>query len=388
MATTVKPVLRKDFKKKNGEHPIYLRLTINRQIKLYSLNVSCQEKDWDEKMFHIKSKNCETTDEKNLLIKSATNKAEEILFSYAVSRKSLTFYDFENEFKQKKVINFFDFVDNELEANKTTKHNSVSSSHTIKCDSSKLKKFSPNLSFNDITIPFLNAYAAHMRDKLGNKTNTIHKSMRFIRNFVNRAKAQGLTQNEVFENYKLKTESTYRDYCNEKELIDLENLLHSDISQAQKYVLKYFLFCCYTGLRYTDIKNLRYSDIKDNLIVIIMHKTKEQVRIPLIDSAKELIDLSNKSDSKVFKVATNQVVNRQLEKIIEKAGVKKQITFHCSRHTFAVIAIAKGIPIHIVSKILGHKDLKVTQIYAKIIDSVLFNEMDKLNNRSQVKKAS
>ena len=122
-------------------------------------------------------------------------------------------------------------------------------------------------------------------------------------------------------------------------------------------------------MRYSDIENLKpeniinieTSDGLQPIIKITMHKTKEPVSIPVIPKANEIL-----ITGVVFKKHTNQYLNRCLKDIAKLAGINENLTFHIARHTFATIAINKGIPIEVVSKLLGHTQIKTTEIYAKV----------------------
>jgi len=189
----------------------------------------------------------------------------------------------------------------------------------------------------------------------------------------------------VFDNYSIKRVPGHREFLTPDELKKLEDLFKSgELKRYESNILRYFLFSCYTGLRFQDIKNLRFVDLKKEihnkkkvtLIKIKMHKTKDEVSIPVIKKAAALIP-EGFQNQKVFKVNTNQVTNRNLKLIYEKIGITKNITFHSARHTFATNGITLGIPIEVISKLLGHRDLKATGIYAKIVDDKKIQEMKK-----------
>jgi site-specific recombinase XerD len=110
-----------------------------------------------------------------------------------------------------------------------------------------------------------------------------------------------------------------------------------------------------------------------------MGKTKEYITIPLINKAKQLIPEGRFENQTVFKVLSNQPTNRYLKEIISMAVISKQISFHCARHTFATNSLTLGIPIDIVSKVLGHKNLRTTQIYLHYQLDHITNEMQKWN---------
>ncbi|MCD4794937.1 MAG: site-specific integrase [Bacteroidales bacterium] len=171
----------------------------------------------------------------------------------------------------------------------------------------------------------------------------------------------------------------------------LEKLYYeNNLDNRQLNVLRYFLFVCYTGLRYTDIKNLKYSHIKKRLFIegeiqfieLKMHKTKLNVSVPIIEKAKKLMPKKVARNHLVFRVLSNQKTNQYLKEIIKIAGIEKNITFHSARHTLATTGLEMGIPIKVVSKILGHTEIKMTQIYAKVNDGLKYREMMKKEGMS------
>jgi site-specific recombinase XerD len=128
---------------------------------------------------------------------------------------------------------------------------------------------------------------------------------------------------------------------------------------------------------------LKGASIDGNSVVLNMHKTGYLVNIPLTQKARQLILSDTKSfnnTESVFRVYCNKVTNRVLKEIGRQEGIQKKLTCHVARHTFATISITLGIPIEVVSKLLGHTNLKTTQVYAKIVDSVKYREMEKWNS--------
>lgn len=163
-----------------------------------------------------------------------------------------------------------------------------------------------------------------------------------------------------------------RQFLTQEELARLVKLHSGIMKQDFKTVLTYFLFSCYTGLRFTDVKNLKNSNIfleeKNSYIRFVQHKTDQPEILPLADKAKKLLPKGGLPNQKVFRVYVNQVTNRHLKEIMILAGVNKDISFHCARHTFATILLELSGDIATVSKLLGHKKLATTQIYAKVLD--------------------
>jgi len=213
---------------------------------------------------------------------------------------------------------------------------------------------------------------------------------------IKRAQRDGLMQENPFEFYPLQKKAGTREFLNMHELELLEKkYAEKTMKDYLTNTCKSFLFSCYTGLRYQDVKNLRFQDIKEEvhsgkkafIIRINMHKTKTQVSIPLIDKAVKLIgDAGGLKAKTVFHVPSNQVANRFLKEIATAAKINKNVTFHVSRHTFATNSLALGMPLEVVSKILGHANLKDTMIYAKVVDSAKIAYMDLWNKSDEKKK--
>lgn len=137
---------------------------------------------------------------------------------------------------------------------------------------------------------------------------------------------------------------------------------------------KAFVFGCLTGLRWSDIHKLVWSEIQHSeeygwYIRFKQKKTKGAETLPISDQARELLGGESKPTDKVFDgLKYSAWHNLKLQQWVMKAGIKKNISFHCSRHTYATLQLTLGTDIFTVSKLLGHKDLKTTQVYAKIID--------------------
>lgn len=378
---TIKVVLRSNFKRSDGSRSICLRYIQNRKVYLISLGLSVPIKQWDKRNCRVKQSTPESYST-NTLLDSYENKARAILFDHRVNGKPITYSIFKRLFKDENYGNesFYAFVESKMkEEEKELAPGTITGyNHQL----NKLKSFQGELQFNEITSSFIEAYQkylAHKRDK-PNNSNSIAKSMSFIRSMLYRAKKAGLIDGHVFENeMKVARIEGDREFLNLSELGKLEKLFQDGtLKKNRQNVLRYFLFACYTGLRYSDIHELRFSNIQDeNWISIKMVKTKDPVRIPIIPRAHKLLPNRGLDSQKVFKVLTDQPTNRYLKEIMKIAEISKKISFHCARHTFATCSMDLNIPIEIVQKVLGHRDLRTTALYAKIRDGLKEAEMRK-----------
>ena len=162
----------------------------------------------------------------------------------------------------------------------------------------------------------------------------------------------------------------------------LEEFYNTTTFGKFKSALKPYLFSCYTGICYADMKVLRYSDIEEGVIRIKRQKTAKPVVVPLSKYAKVYIDdNSNGGDNLLFpKLISNQKINDYLKGAAIQAGINKHITYHTSRHTFATVSLSLGIPIEYVKDLLGHSSVQITEIYAKIIGEDKKKHMLKWDN--------
>ncbi len=379
---TVKVVLRSNFIRSDETRTIALRYIQNRKINLISLNLSANPRHWDARKSRLKTSAPDSFN-KNTLLESYENKARQIIFEHRVNDKPISYHAFKRLFNDENYGNesFYAFVESKLK--ELEKELAQGTLKGYRDQLNKMKSFQGDLLFNDITPSFLEAYKKHLAQKRDkpNNANSIAKSMSFIRSMLYRAKKAGLIESNVFESEaKVGRIIGNREFLSLEDLTKLEELYHSSkLKKSHQGVLRYFLFACYTGLRYSDIRELKFKNIQDNWISLWMIKTKDPVRIRIIDKAERLLPERGFDNQKVFRVLSDQPTNRYLKDIMKIAEIPKQISFHCARHTFATCSLDLGIPIEVVSKVLGHKDLKTTAIYAKIRDGLKKKEMEKWN---------
>ena len=379
----IKTILRTDFTKKDGTQSICLRLTINRQTKRIPLGIHVTEINWNETKARIKRADSFHY-QNNLLLEMYETKARKIIFDFKIKDIPITFNNFKEKLFNSSYGNnsFFEFADAELSRSKNKLSKAAYTGY--KSNFKMLREFKQDLNFNEIDISFIRSFENHLISK-GNKESTINKLLTSLKTYINKAIAQGINNKEnPFNNYKLKRVAGERAYLTLHEVEKLEKLLkNEDLPKNKERVLIYFLFACYTGLRYKDMINLSFENIhnttyKDKtikMISIVQHKTKRVVRIPIIPQAEKLLPECKFKEQKVFKVMTSQPTNRYLKEIAKAANIDKHLSFHVSRHTLATNSVELGMPIEILSQILGHTDLKTTQLYVKVGDGVKINQM-------------
>lgn len=168
-----------------------------------------------------------------------------------------------------------------------------------------------------------------------------------------------------------------------REFLSLDEIGHlAAISKPNPDTCNAFLFSCFTGLRISDLRQLTFDQIKDGYIEFRQQKTGQNERIMLNNTAISIINLQSKfkRSEKVFNLNTSASIEVHLKKWTASAGIEKHITFHCSRHSFATMALTNDIDLFTVSKLLGHRDIKTTQVYAKLIDKKKDEAINKMPN--------
>lgn len=242
----------------------------------------------------------------------------------------------------------------------------------------KIQYFRPDLDCADVNEQMVRDFRRHLQ-QLGNKPNTVIKALSVLRTFSRKMLADGLIVQNPFEKIKIGQVYTRRGFLTTNELKKLY-LNYQDrrrfLTETEQDVMRVFLFSCFTGLRYSDLKTLNAEEIFDWKIRKQMHKTGEPVYVPIPLQARLLLP-EKMSVGPVFRVVENSHFNRTLRTAAKKLGYFKHIHCHMARHTFATTCITLGIPLPATSKLLGHRKLETTLIYAKFVDTLLDKEMKK-----------
>ena len=242
-------------------------------------------------------------------------------------------------------------------------------------------RFKPGLDFKDLSYSFLKAFEQHLRDT-GKSTNTVGKHMRQLRTIVNEAINHGIIKADdyPFRKYKIKSEKGHFDWLTPQELKRLENMKVEN--KGQRHILDAFLFCCYTGLRYSDFVRMKPDWVEHINGRPWLHfwtkKTNTEVRLPLslLFDGKAVSIIERYGDvAKLARIYGNHDTNVALSHIMAAAKIGKRATFHAARHTCATLLVYQGVPITTVQKILGHASLRTTQIYSEIMPRTVVKDL-------------
>ena len=268
-----------------------------------------------------------------------------------------------------------------------------------------LTNFREGLTFEFFNERGLNDYVGYLRDVKEMRNTTIGKQLSFLKWFLRWAFKKGVHQNNAYDSYKPKLKSTQKKiiFLTWDELNRLREFKIPSNKQALERVRDVFLFQCFTGLRYSDVFNLRRSDIKGDHIEVTTVKTSDSLIIELNNHSKAILDKYKDvafEDDKVLPVITNQKMNDYLKELAELAGIDEPVrqTYyrgneridevtpkyallgtHAGRRTFICNALALGIPPQVVMKWTGHSDYKAMKPYIDIADDIKANAMSKFN---------
>ena len=268
-----------------------------------------------------------------------------------------------------------------------------------------LTNFREGLTFEFFDERGLNDYVGYLRDVKEMRNTTIGKQLSFLKWFLRWAFKKGVHQNNAYDSYKPKLKSTQKKiiFLTWDELNRLREFKIPSNKQALERVRDVFLFQCFTGLRYSDVFNLRRSDIKGDHIEVTTVKTSDSLIIELNNHSKAILDKYKDvpfEDDKVLPVITNQKMNDYLKELAEMAGIDEPIrqTYykgneridevtpkyallgtHAGRRTFICNALALGIPPQVVMKWTGHSDYKAIKPYIDIADDIKASAMSKFN---------
>lgn len=255
-----------------------------------------------------------------------------------------------------------------------------------------LEKYAPVAAFCDIDKTFVCGYERFLCS-MGMKANTIVKHMKHLKKALRQACLKGYSKHSIEELFSLcsvKPEKTFRESLTTKELVVLYQFLENNfdtMEEKEREILSGFLFSCLTGLRYSDICSVEYSNIKrirnKRWLFLTMKKTSQKVFIPIeqMFSGKALgiMRLFHRTRGKLFHMPSNAICNRVIKRVYKKLfRSRKNISFHRGRHTAATLLLYHDTPLTTIKEILGHTNIRTTEIYADINEATIYNSIAKI----------
>ena len=253
-----------------------------------------------------------------------------------------------------------------------------------------LKEYCGELTIGELTPYFVSKFESWMCTK-GYHTNTIAKHLSHLRIYVNAAIQRGVMSEEdnPFHKRRINHRPFTHTHLTPFELEKLERLTVPPKQQHLRHALDAFLFCCYTGLRYSDFVRLTTANIQHGAthtwINTESQKTGASISLPidLLFEGKALALLNRYSDNMdaFFHLPSNSTVDKRLQSIAQHAGIRKHFSFHSARHTNATLLLMQGVNVTTVQRLLGHKNVKTTMNYCEVINQTIIKELKKCRKR-------
>ena len=388
---------------REGKIPLYIRIIKDRKSKYISTGIRLLESQWDAKNERVKKSHPNSV-RMNALIAKKFADAEAIALELELEDVKIKSAEAERKFKGEEDVSFIKYAESIKNSFLNKKrYGSYNKANTVINKLSKYLK-GHDLLFSEMDAGFLSKYENYLRKDLKNAVNTVHSNLKLIRRIVNSAIEQQIIkpENNPFLRFKLKTEKTDKIYLTEEELKAIESV-ELDPKLKMFHHRQLFVFACYAGgIRISDLLQLRWKNYDGERLTFKVTKTSDTINIKLLEKAIEILEQYKNNDCKaddfIFPLLRNDIdysdplrlykaissntayANKNLSTIAEKAEITKHISFHTARHTFATYALRKGMRIEYVSAILGHSSIKMTQVYAKIVNEELDKAMDLLND--------
>jgi len=250
-----------------------------------------------------------------------------------------------------------------------------------------------DLLLTQLNHKFITEFEHYFRTVRKCNHNTTIKYLKNVKKVVYLAVKNDWLRKDPFDKFSVKIKPVKRDFLSEEELKGLEDL-NLDVPRLDQ-VRDIFIFSCYTGYAYVDVAKLTKENIVrgidgENWIYSDREKTSTKSNVPLLPKAQEIIEKYKDHPeclerNTILPVISNQKTNAFLKEIALLAGIRKNLTFHLARHTFATtVTLTQGVPIETVAEMLGHKDIRTTQIYAKVVEKKVSGDMQKLRSKMKI----
>lgn len=381
-STSVQPMIKHSLKIRReadsaGNHIIYVYVSLARKKMYLPTGIKIPLDQWNEKENRIKD-SFPGAKEFNLIINECNSKVHHINTECYLNKRPITLEFIKKEFfRNDNAANFITWC----RQHNIAREKEPVAATTLKLHNSVLNKLSEwkggELNFYDVNENTLQHFEKYLLN-IGNSVNTVHKNMKVLRFFINRAIRDGMMKTSPFSNFRMKREKTTPECLTEFQLaqafsIYMENKLRDD----ERSVLRAFLFSCCTGLRISDLKRITWNNVAHKTLTFTMYKTKNtapvKVKVPLTNTALRLMRDTNTMAGQIFKMPiSDSWANDLLKKALKPFPDHSLLHFHTARHTFATHYLRKNKgDIVTLKTLLGHSKIEQTMVYLTIDDGWL-----------------
>jgi integrase len=391
---------------KDGKAPIYMRITVNGKRSQISIKRKISIDKWNNEAGKVIGTTTEVK-ELNRYLNSLEHKIFKIQQKLLDENRPISALLIKNIFtgkaeNQKMLLKIFQDHNNQVEklvgkdfATGTLERYKTAKKHIEAFI--KLEYKLDDISVKDVDRKFINGFEYYLKTERNCCHNTAIKYITNFKKIIRIAYANDWITKDPFYNWKARLKIIDREFLSKEEI---QILLDKEFTiKRLDQVKDIFIFSCFTGLAYADVKKLSKNDIVigidgDRWIKTKRTKTNTRSNIPILNTAEVIIEKYSQHPDVVqsqllLPVLSNQKMNAYLKEIADVCEINKNLTFHLARHTFATtVTLTNGVPIESVSKMLGHKSLKTTQHYAKILDKKVSDDMKELKNKFNQQKTN
>ena len=390
---------------KNNQAPLYARITVDRKKLNISLKRRIETRLWNAQKQRIKG-NSQTARDINSFLDDVYSKLFQYDQELRAEDKRITPQVIKSLFLKNDKGGHFTMRDLIAYHNKTMFHKLHHNTSRLYLTSQKYIMLfvkteykREDMELAELDYPFILRFEnflrrhkpRHYQKQIGN--NAVMKHIQRLRKMITLAYHMEWIEKDPFLKFKQKLTPTHREFLTPVELEQIEALKMD--SKRLNTVRDLFVFSCYTGISYTDLMSLTKQSLVLGMdtywIITKRQKNGNPVKIPLLKKALDLIkryitDKRSVINNTLFPRISNQKMNAYLKEIAPLAEIQKNLTFHMARHTFATtVTLTNGVPIETISKMLGHTRLATTQIYAKVVERKVYDDMQKLQEKLEYK---
>ncbi len=382
-----------------GHLPIYVRLTVDGNRLEFTTKKFIEPSKWSAEMSKMKGTS-EEARSINVYLDLMKSKVLDIQMELIHNNKELTIEVFKSRLfglpeRQRMLIRIFQDHNNKIKellgkeyAPGTLERYTTSLKHTVEFLQWKYKV--SDIDITKIDHAFVTDYEFFLRSVRNCANNTAVKYLKNFNKIIKICLANDWIEKNPFSNYKSKVKEVERVFLTQEEI---QEIINKDLQNERLSIVRdIFVFSCFTGLAYIDVKNLTKSHVSfgiDGNKWIFTHrqKTESASKIPILPVTQMIIDKydnypQSNNTEKLLPILSNQKMNAYLKEIATVCKIDKELTFHIARHTFATtVTLTNGVPIESVSKMLGHKNIRTTQHYAKILDKKVSEDMEILKQK-------
>ena len=381
--------LKRDKQKKDGSVPVYCRITIDGKEARFGMKKYIDPKLWNINEGKATGKSTESS-EINALLEKTKAGIHKIYRDVMERENAVSAEKVKNIFlgidsKQYMLLKAFDeHVEEKFNLiGKRIVKSTYNRYYYLRVRPAEFRTEKHHLSdipLREINYQFIRDFEMYLLTVRGNKQSTIAQYLINLKKIVELAYKNEWIFRNPFINYKIEDEKSERGYLTQREV---EILMNWKLDKKLERTRDVFIFCCFTGLSYIDVFKLTKEQIQLSIdgqqwIMGKREKTDMDYFIPMMEIPKKILEKYKNlifKDGKLLPVKVSLTVNRHLKEIADVCGIKKHLTFHLSRHTFATLTMSKGVSLESVSKMLGHKNIQTTQIYAKMTTEKVGRDM-------------